>query len=289
MSTNDRETLSYQASRAEDYYLRVFLASDSGTIPGNSYDLSTTVSAQACNTDQYDPNDTISAASMMRSGTHSNLWVCTSDADYFAFSAVAGDILSFNLSYLNNEGELEARILDSNGNQLATSLSSGSGTAVSYMAAAAGTYYLHVALILDSGTVLGNGYTLDARVGSSSGTCATDALEPNDTRATAAMISRGTYNNRYSCNTSDESYAVDVRAGDNISINVDFLHSAGDIDRRLYDPGSFSAVAESVTFMAPEVITAYQASTAGIYIIKITQYLDAGRMPGNTYSMTLSY
>ena len=74
---------------------------------------------------------------MMTSGTHSNLWVCSSDSDYFAFSAVAGDILSFNLSYLNNEGELEARILDANGNQLATTLSSGSGTAVSYMAAAA--------------------------------------------------------------------------------------------------------------------------------------------------------
>ena len=147
---------------------------------------------------------------------------------------------------------------------------------------------MKVEMSRDSGTVVGNAYEIEATIGTAPNTCTLDRFEPNDTSGTPASVSAMSYTNLFSCSTDDDHYAINLMNGDVITISINFDHSEGDIDLRLYQPGSASAVADSVSFMAPEVITNYRATTAGIHRIKVTQYQDTGTFTGNTYTMDIS-
>jgi len=290
-SQSDNESFSYNTGQASDVYLRVFLASDSGSTPGNTYDLSTSVTGQPCMTDAYEPNDTSATATPIAAGILSTLWVCSSDTDYFTFTAVAGEMLSFDLNFLPNEGDIAATLMDAQGNALATSLSHSNGGSLTYTTVSAGTFVLQVYLSSDSGTVNGNAFSLDAQLGTSPTSCSTDQFEPNNSRSTAATVSNRAYVGLYSCYSSNDPdyYIINVTSGDRITIRLDFDHAEGDIDLRLYEPGSFSSVTDSVTVMDPEEISSYQAQMSGAYVIKVTQFLDTGTFPGNIYTMSISY
>jgi len=244
--------------------------------------------AEMCMTDSLEPNDSTMSATAIMTGNYQGLWVCRSDDDYFSFTASAGDQVRFVLEFLVNEGEVEATILDSTGMPVANSQPNSSGAVVDYNVMTGGTFYLKVEMSRDSGTVVGNAYEIEATIGTAPSSCTLDRFEPNDASGAAASVSAMSYANLFSCSTDDDYYAIDLMNGDVITINITFDHSEGDIDLRLYQPGSFSAVADSVTFMAPEVITNYRVTTAGTHLIKISQYLDAGTFTGNSYTMDIS-
>lgn len=288
-SQTDNESFSYGNGQAQDVFVRVYLDSDAGAMPGNSYRLSTSVTGAPCMSDSYEPNDSIATARGIMTGIHSTLWVCNSDSDYFSFMANAGDALNFDLNYLPNEGDIAASLMSASGNVLASSLSHATGGSLTYTVNSSGIYYLQVYLLSDTGTVNGNAYSLDARIGSTSATCSLDRFEPNDARSAAAPVSNRAYINLFSCSTDDDYYIINVSSGDRITIRLDFSHAEGDIDLWLYEPGGFSAVASSVTITDPEEISSYQTQMSGAYTIKVDQYLDTGNFPGNSYTMSISY
>jgi len=239
-------------------------------------------------TDNYEPNDSQRAAQSIVTGSYQNAWVCDTDEDYFSFTANAGDILNFDLDHLSNEGEIAARLYDgSSVRPLATSTQDTTGAVLTHTAQSQTTYFLNVYLASDIGTVVGNSYSLDASIGMTPGSCSLDRYEPNDTRTAASAISVGVHSNLYSCNLDEDHYLVRLSAGDIVTISADFNHAEGDIDLRLYEPGNFTSVADSVTFTAPETIRNYVVGTTGDYRIKITQYLDAGTIPGNNYTLSI--
>jgi hypothetical protein len=229
------------------------------------------------------------SARPLQTGTQTSLWVCSTDTDYFSYSVNAGDPLAFEISFLPNEGGVSALLLDSTGTQVAAATSTMRGeVSVSHTAATQGTYYLQVFLTSDAGTVIGNSYTLQSTIGRPSAGCMTDQYEPNDSRSSAQPIMVGTHPNLYSCNLDDDNYLIDLTAGSVVTISADFSHAEGDIDLRLYGPSSLSTVADSVTFSAPETISNYVVATSGTHRIKITQYLDAGSFPGNSYTLSIA-
>ena len=238
--------------------------------------------------DMLESNDSTTSATAILTGNYPSLWICRSDDDYFSFTANAGDQIRFVLEFLVNEGEVLASILDANGTVVASSQPNTNGAVVDYSVMTGGTYYLKVEMNNDAGTVVGNGYEIEATIGTPPNSCTLDRFEPNDSSGTASRVSGLAYINLFSCSTDDDFYSINLMNGDVITISVNFDHSEGDIDLRLYEPNSFSAVADSVTFMAPEVITNYRATTSGIHIIKVNQYLDAGTFPGNSYTLDIT-
>jgi hypothetical protein len=78
--------------------------------------------------------------------------------------------------------------------------------------------------------------------------CADDALEPNDAQAQALPIGAGEIADLAVCDGADDWFAVQVGAGDTLSVVALFSHAAGDVDLAVYDgSGIRLALSESAS------------------------------------------
>ena len=173
--TTSSATLSWSAIGAVSYTLQWRLASGGSWttitgITGNTYALSGLTQGTAyefqvlavCSTgsspyssvrtfstlvpcpDSLEPNNsTGAAANITLPATISALIATTSDVDYYRFTLAATSDIS--ISMYNLPGDFDVRLLDNAGAQLAISQAGGTTSEyISYLNAAAGTYYVHV-------------------------------------------------------------------------------------------------------------------------------------------------
>ncbi len=110
--------------------------------------------------------------------------------------------------------------------------------------------------------------------------CPPDAMEDDDTSATANVVTlpfaNGDLNARREATERDyDWFAFDLEAGETLTIQADFVHESGDIDIYLYNyqAGNTggSSVASSVSMTDNESIT-YDVETSGRYYLKVTPF-----------------
>ncbi len=65
--------------------------------------------------------------------------------------------------------------------------------------------------------------------------CVDDGYEDNDTCGAARKVTPGTYRNLQICSGDDDYFAVDLQAGDALTMDILFSHDLGDLDVTLYD------------------------------------------------------
>ncbi len=284
-SSTDNEQVSYTANNVGFFTIRVALFSDTGTMPGNPYQLNINVTSappMMCTADAQEPNDTAAAASSVGIGNHANLHACTDD-DFYAFSFSQGDDVSVAVSFSDAEGDIDIELLNPSGTVVASGTTNTDDENISYTVATAGTHRLRVFLYGDAGSVVGNPYTLNVGVAGAA-TCSADTYEPNNTQALGASLTSGTYANLTSCVMDDDFYTIPITNGSPFVANVTFVDAEGDIDVELLDP-SGTIAASSASATDNEQIN-YTPTVSGNFSLRVYLYGDAGSVPGNTYTLS---
>ena len=277
LSSTDDESLSYAVTTTGTYLIHIWLDTDDAT-PGNAYAM--TITAESCPTDSFEDNDLYSTPAPATEGSSTGLAVCTDDADWYSVDMTAGEPLSVDLSFTHASGDINARILDPSLSTVTVSLTSTDDESLTHTATTTGTYLIHVWLGSDDATT-GNTYSMDV----SSGGCTSDAYEDNDVYGNPAGISLGTSTGLVVCTDDEDWYSIDLTAGEELSVDLSFTDSSGDIDARILNP-SLSTVSVSLTETDDESLT-HTAATTGTYLVHVWLSSDDAT-PGNTYAMGLA-
>ncbi len=285
VSSTDNETLTYTTTNGGTFSLRVYLLTDAGTRLGNDYGMNIAISGAPppqCSPDRYEPNESATAATALAPGSQANLSLCPSDQDYYALNLVAGDQLTFSLSFTNAEGDIDLTLANPSGTQVGSSAGTGNSESISFTAAVTGTHHARVHLYGDSGTVPGNTYSLNYAV-TPANVCLVDRYEINNTRNTATSLALGNYLDLGSCPSDDDFYAFTLSAGVTTNFRVFFTDAEGDVDIVLQDANG-TTVASSAGVVDNESFS-YAPTAAGTYFFRVYLYGDAGTRPGNLYRM----
>lgn len=161
-SATDNETFTYTVATAGTYDLRVHLYGDGGSTPGNPYglDLQVAGAPATCVADSFEPNDTIAAAMSAPAGTITNLGICENDDDFYAVNLSSGQAATINALFSDAEGDLDLRLIDPAGTQVASSLTVDDNESISYTPTQSGAFVVRVNLYQDAGSIEGNSYEL---------------------------------------------------------------------------------------------------------------------------------
>jgi len=113
-------------------------------------------------------------------------------------------------------------------------------------------------------------------------------FEPNNTALASVPITAGTYSGLTICDPPDDDfYELTVVAGATIDASILFSDAEGDIDLRLYSAAGTPL--RSSTSLNDNEQLSFTVIAAGIYRLKVDLYSDAGSIPGNNYTLILSY
>jgi hypothetical protein len=112
-----------------------------------------------------------------------------------------------------------------------------------------------------------------------------DPLEDNDDYDTALPIGAGYFPGLWVCCMDQDIYAIDLAAGDEITVDILFAHAEGNIDLILESAPNYVAVS-SYSEDDNETIT-YTVTEAGTYYIVVEFVQDFGSYGGNGYDMVI--
>lgn len=279
------ETISFMATTAGVYTVRVYMTQDLGADPGNSYTMNINAQVAPCPQDQYEDNDQDFGAPLMLPGSY-NLNVCVGDEDYFDVILSGGETVNVDVQFSHAEGDIDIQLLGFLGIPLESSASSTDNESVSYTASNTGLFTIRVALFTDTGTMPGNPYSITVTINQAPPQmCTADAFEPNDTSAAASSLSLGSTPNLHQC-TDDDFYAFSLSQGQTVDVTTTFSDAEGDIDIELLDP-SGTSVASGVTNTDNETLS-YTVATSGTHRLHVYLYADDGSTPGNPYSINVT-
>lgn len=284
--TTGTEQISFQATASGVHIVHVSLTRDSGPTPGNTYTLDIQAQVAPCPNDRFEENDSDLAARLITPGNETNLNVCLGDEDFYDVFLQPGDTLTVDLAFSHAEGDIDAQILGFLGLPLAAGASVTDNESLSYTTTNGGLFSVRVVLATDAGNVPGNPYDMNITVSRAPppSMCMPDALEDNDSAATASPLSPGNQSNLTVCPQDDDFYGLSLTAGDRLTVNVTFSDAEGDIDVELLNPSGTSVASASSS--TDDETFAYTAAASGAHVLRVFLYADAGAQTGNPYALT---
>jgi len=222
--------------------------------------------------DSLEPNDDRSSAVNTGSGdSYDDLTIHDSeDEDYYAVEAEAGERITADIEFTDDNGDIDLELQDASGSYLDGSISVSDGESVEYIADSDGTYYVRVYGF--GGATNSYDITTDTTETDYGGE---DSLEPNDDQSSATQLgSGGSYENLTVHNSEDQDYfAVDATAGDTISADIEFSDTSGDIDMDLED-SSGTALDSSYSVSDDESVE-YTVQSNGTYYVRVHPWSGA--------------
>jgi len=277
LGTTDNEHLSYVATASGNLLLQVLGVG--GTVT-NTYQIAVTVTPAVviCIDDPFEQNDTAATAAALAAGTY-NGKVCGGDDDFYTFNLNVGDTVNAVINFTSSNGDLDLQLLNPAGAVVASSTSAISNTeTVNHVATVAGRFVLRV--FGYQGAV--NTYQLQLTIVPATPTCRDDALEENDTAATAATLSPGQVAAQI-CGGDDDYYGFSLNVGDTVSAQITFTAANGDLDLQLLDP-SGQVVDSSTTASGNSEAVDHVAVVAGRFVLRVYGYRGAA----NGYQLQLT-
>jgi hypothetical protein len=272
-STSNEETISLQGLAAGTYYARVL--GFNGATNANYY-LFIDAPYSTIPADTAEPNNTTATARNIGAITEITsigyfTIHTTNDVDYFRFETLAagksGDHAQINFAH--DAGDLELRLLNASGLQLASSATANSFERISLENRPAGVYYVQV-LGENGSRSPSYSLTIDPPALSIS----PDYLEPNDSFAAATELSINQAFTSFSSLSIHQSGNEDwhffqlVQEGTSSHyISIDFEHRNGDVDLQLLDENG-TVLRSSTTAQNQERISLAGLGT-GTYFIRI--------------------
>jgi hypothetical protein len=165
--TND-ETINWTAANTSTHYLEVVMTNDTGATPGNGYSIVfalTPTGGGSCTADAQEPNNSQgSTAAITPPFNDPTLNACLSDEDWFDFNVNSGDTVTVSATFGHAEGDINIELIDGSSTVLASGMSSTDNELISFTATSATLYFVKVELATDTGSIVGNTYTLDVTV-----------------------------------------------------------------------------------------------------------------------------
>lgn len=243
--------------------------------------------------DRYENNDTLGRARTISGAAGVTLSAVMADAhDYYRFSlaTAAAEGSSLTINFTNDQGNLDLRLLDSTGTVLRASTGIGDQESIDISGLAAGKYFIDVNGFEGAHNPAYQMVLSAATAAPPSSGIPGDALESNNTRATASDLGTITANKtvaNLSITRGDVDYLKFslAEAGNATSeVLVNFSHSKGDIDAEIYDSaGKRLAVSQSVSDQERFSLDGF---AAGTYFVRAFGYRNA---TNPSYSITINH
>jgi transcription initiation factor IIE alpha subunit/uncharacterized protein YneR len=282
--TND-ETILYSAY--EDGTFLVFVYRSRGTTTA-SYDFSIEVTGTACESDALEPNDSSVEAMAIEPGTaYLGLTLCAGDSDWFSFDASNGQLLTLEIDFSHDLGDLGMRLYKLNDDGTLTSRDSSDtlndDERISYRPFESGTFVVNV---YRSRGALTGAYSLNVDVEGEA--CVDDDHEPNNSPAEGAAIVTGDYPGQTLCIGDEDWYQFDVGNGQLVDLSIAFSQAESDLGLALYrlnSDGTITYRAGADTLTDNESIR-YRSFDEGTYVARV--YRSRGAASMANYDLSLA-
>jgi hypothetical protein len=239
---------------------------------------------QPCTDDALESNDTIASATQLTPGPGSvDAQSCDGDDDYYRVDVLGGELTTFSVA--DSSGIVDFEVLDFNGNVLAEGDFTGVAT---YTAPVDDRVWVRVFFVSDD-TFVGGGVDYTLTYGASQD-CVEDVYEPNESFLDAAPLGAGTYTALSVCDSVDNDfYAIDLVAGDLLTIDVLFSDAEADIDARLYDEDGTTILQSGSSTSDNETLTYFESlsPTKTVYL-EVFLWSDGSPLqPGGNYDLVI--
>lgn len=227
--------------------------------------------------DAFEPNDTRAQATPLGLHRQKRGILCPKNADFFRVRLPQGTTATADLRFLHANGDLDLRLYDAHGTEVANALSETDDERIVHPVATTGYYYLRV----EGWRGASNRYALSV----TTPICPPDdELEPNDSITQATALERGKPRAGITCPHNSDYFAVELFAGTAATLDATFAHFFGDVDMALRD-GHGTVVANARSETNNETITFTPQST-GTYYAQV--YAWPPDYAANRYRLTLS-
>ncbi len=161
-SQTDNEKITHTATMAGTYAVSVHLFAATPA-NGNAYTLQISQTGGSCPDDTLEDNDTLQTAPYFGLPFNfNNLRVCPGDDDYFGFPLNAGDHVRVNVKFDHSFGDVDIRLYNQAGNQVANSETGTDDEQINYVAPTTGPYAVRVFLFNPPAT--GNTYDIQVSI-----------------------------------------------------------------------------------------------------------------------------
>ena len=279
-SISDDEHIEYNITTTGTYYIYVFLAN-----AGNAYDLiwDTSGSIPPPIDDNYEDNDDYTTAYDLT--PYEGIWLSQingpgiqADDDWYEIYGTAGDTVTIDCIFSQNEGDINLYIADSTGFGIIGSLSTTDNEYIDYVLPSSGTYY-----ILVYWGDAGNSYDLLWSTSGITPPPGDDNYEENDDPSTAYDLTpyEGIWLSQINgpgIQADEDWYEIYATAGTTLNIDCLFSHGEGNIDVLLID-SNINLLTYSVSETDNEYIEYYITITGTYYILVASPYA------GNSYDL----
>ena len=229
-SIDDNERITMEVTAGQKYVVRVY-----GAAGALQSDYSLRLDGPGVSPDQFEPNNSFSAAAALDAGdrTYQGLTIhAPFNDDWFKFTPTMSGELDVRITFQSALGDLDMDLYDASQNLLDSGSTSGNSEQVSYDTVAGQTYYVHVKAPLGGYVQPSYNLTIDGPAPN------LDALEPNDSSATARDLGTGDQTHEdlsiHAANN-DDWYKWTVTGGGTVTVGATFLHAQGNLDLEVYD------------------------------------------------------
>ncbi len=245
---------------------------------------SVTTASQGCGgplgDDMFEPNNTIfTAAQIQPPSDDPSLVTCYTNSDFYYLPLPAGAELHINLTFSQNNGDIDVDLLSLDGTLLATSNGHSDNEAIIYTTATSATYYFHV-------------YRYGTPVPSDKGVryfmsvqtyCSDDDLEDNDLIAAQSAITLPFHRSDLRlCPHDDDNFRIPASAGDEIRVHTSFNHHDGNVDLVLWRPNGTRA-ADSLGLTSDSETINFVADASGNFDLLV--HLEGSIYEGVAYTL----
>ena len=222
--------------------------------------------------DSLEPNDDIDSATELGSGgSYDDLEISSyDDSDYFRVYADAGDTITADIFFDDDNGDIDLALYDEDEYYLDGSASVSDDESVSYTVSESGYYYVEV--YPWSGAP--NSYDIDVTT-NGTGTVDGDSLEPNDDLSSATELGNGGSYDDLEVSTEDDSdyFRVYADSGDTIQADIFFDDDEGDVDLEIQDSDGYYL--EGSYSVSDDESATYTVSESGYYYVEVYSFSGA--------------
>jgi len=170
-----------------------------------------------CEPDALEPNDGFNEAKSMGAGVFDSLVICPGDQDWYAFDLLEGDHLRLDLFFEQSGGDLDLRLLGSDGvTPLSSSITVTSDEVIEYDAYQDGTVYA----VVSGFEANSNEYTLIVDLKDQVEGCKDDIVSPNVSATSAYSLTQGTLSGLMACPGKPDYFTYSVNGGETLSVQV---------------------------------------------------------------------
>lgn len=280
-STGNDESLDVTVENPGTYFVRAFLKDNEGD--NTEYSMALELRGTVSCVDSFEPNNDLANANDVAPGTYPELTLCSGEDtnDFYALFLEAGDAITVEIFFTDADGDIDLRLLDTDGvTTLDSSLSSSDNEEVSATVQNTGFHFIRTNFFGGGRNQYDMVITAPER---EAPVCEDDLFEDDDDALSATPLTEDIID-RTSCTGDEDWYVINVPEGQVLDATLSFVHADGDLQLELIDLDGETVLltANTSNDQTNEEGAVFRANVGGDYFLRVR---SAGRS-NNTYSLS---